>query len=369
MATGMRVVVPRISSDYDGGDGFCHLERFEPPTKAAPGHVLVRVLRTTASYCDLNSISSGFLPPGYGELTFPITPGYELVGTILALGEGVAAFAVGDLVAALLCHKGMTTHLEVAADDLFRVPPGVSANDAVAVIMTGVVAYQLLHREVGDRLKMPNPMASILVHGCTGGTGAMIVKLAKQMGVGTIVGTCAARNLEAARAEGVIAIDYNANGQEWAEAVRIASPKGKGVTVVFDPVCSSSYLAKDVACLAPNGKLCAYGFTNSTAPGAVSMPSVIATMVQVQMRHFVYSWFDSIDAGFYGARSHGENRAQYGDTLAAVFELVRKGQLNLADDGGREWPLAEAALALTFVAGGKHRGKQIINCEKTEPCN
>ena len=95
------------------------------------------------------------LPPGYGSVAYPITPGYEVVGTVVAVGAGVQAFTVGDVVASLTCHGGMTTHTELPAATLVPVPRDVDKSAAIALVMTGIVAYQMLHRQSGNRLAKP----------------------------------------------------------------------------------------------------------------------------------------------------------------------------------------------------------------------
>ena len=80
------------------------------------------------------TIASGFLPPGYGAVTWPLTPGYDFSGTVLSVGAGAkTSLAVGDLVVGAPCWRGMQTHIEVDPLELFPVPRGVDAKAAVAV--------------------------------------------------------------------------------------------------------------------------------------------------------------------------------------------------------------------------------------------
>ena len=94
------------------------------------------------------------LPPGFGALKYPAVLGFELVGTVVAVGAGVQAFVVGEVVAALECHGGMTTHIELPAAVVFPCH-GVDKSAAVSVVMGGVLAYQLLHRVSAGRLAKP----------------------------------------------------------------------------------------------------------------------------------------------------------------------------------------------------------------------
>ena len=118
------------------------------------------------SPADLLVISGHYRP----QPPFPTSPGYDAVGTVrscvhdhprvrvfvaptathtrapdqvITIGAGVTAVAVGDVVALMETHGGMTTHIELPAARVFRVPAGVNPSAAVAVVLTGVTAYQV----------------------------------------------------------------------------------------------------------------------------------------------------------------------------------------------------------------------------------
>ena len=102
----------------------------------------------------------------------------------------------------------------------------------------------------------------------------MLVSLAKIAGVRTIFGTCSARNLQAASARGVQALDY---GSDWEASARQAHPEG--FDLVLDSVVLQGYLEKGLGLLKKGGKYIAYGLTNKAAPGTFSLGRVVLALV------------------------------------------------------------------------------------------
>ena len=278
---------------YGSPDGLKLVEYDIPTTSLGPRDVLVRVCATTATYTDLLVLSGSYVP----KFPAPVTPGYELVGTVLSTGRDVTAVAVGDRVAAMpqngcLAEARVVPEkfcVKLSTDAKLTPPPGVCATlvltgvhpsdsqgqrsprgarqltGSPAAPAAGVTAYQMLHRVAGsDRLRQPG--ASILVHGAAGGTGAMLVELAKLAGVTRIFGTCSARNMDAVRAAGATPIDYNADGGAWDSTV-LSATGGAGVCAVFDAVGLNGYLIRGLRSLSKGGAYVLYGFTSNDSPG------------------------------------------------------------------------------------------------------
>lgn len=323
-----------------------------------PGEVTIRVLATTATYTDQLIIQGDYVI----KFALPVTPGYDAVGAIHALGDGVTGFAVGDRVAVMPRHACMTTHLTLKADQLVKIDAAVPPDTAVAVVLTGVTAYQMLHREGLAKISRRPPPAevSILVHGCAGGTGAMIVQLARAAGVGAIYGTCSARNVGAAVAAGVTdAWDYAAG--DWDARARAATG-GRGVDIVFDAIVLGGYYGKGMRALAPGGRYLAYGATNKDAPGRLSMLPLIGCGLRMAAQNALWSWWDGKTALFYSVPAPGERgagAATFGEDLATLVGMLREGRL--APVVGRVWPFEAARDALASIEAGAHTGKQIIH--------
>jgi len=156
--------------------------------------VLIKVLATTATYTDQLTIRGNYRP----QPPLPIVPGYDCIGIVEKVGNLVKQkniLSVGDMIAAMPRHGCMSTYIVLHARSCIRINTKLHPNESVSVILTGVTAYQLLHRCTNGKL---NPDSKILIHGITGGTGSMIIKLALIAGVNreNIYGTCLKKNMK-----------------------------------------------------------------------------------------------------------------------------------------------------------------------------
>ena len=138
--------------------------------------VLVKVLATTATYTDLLVLAGSYRP----NFPLPVTPGYDLVGTVSSVGSGVTSLKAGDYVVSMPQHGCMATEVVLPEHRCVKIDSCFDPEKVVSMVLTGVTAHQMLHRVAGNRI---NSTCSILVHGAAGGTGAMIVQLAKLAGV------------------------------------------------------------------------------------------------------------------------------------------------------------------------------------------
>lgn len=114
----------------------------------------------------------------YDQPAFPFVSGYDLVGTVLATGEGVEPSLAGTRVAALVKVGGWASHALVDAADTVKVPDGVGAAEAETLVVNGITAWQTLHRKARVRTGQ-----TIVVHGANGGVGSVLVELAHAAGV------------------------------------------------------------------------------------------------------------------------------------------------------------------------------------------
>lgn len=344
-------------SRFGGPDALALVER--PLAAPAPGEVLLRVLATDATYTDIMILTGHY--PGVFEL--PCTPGYACAGEVAAVGAGVAGLSPGDAVLAMpgqgcaaeyaLMPARAVVRLDGEDASYVRAQPELAATLA----LTGCTAYQMLHRVAGAaRLRAPG--AAILVQAAAGGTGAMLVQLAKLAGVapGKIVGTCSRRNLEAVRALGVEAVSYEDG--DWPARARAAAGVA-GFAAVFDGVALKHYAA-GIALLARGGIYCAYGLTSKEAPGSVALPAAIALFAQLQARHrLLHSCFGAADALFYNVKDRRDQLAdEYAEDARALVRLLASGQLQVVVGATHEFTAVQAALQA--IAAGTHRGKQCV---------
>ncbi|WP_245721761.1 alcohol dehydrogenase catalytic domain-containing protein [Nocardia crassostreae] len=127
----------------------------------------------------------------YDQPAFPFVPGYDLVGTVIAVGDQADPNLVGRRVAALTKIGGWSSHVLLDAADLVRVPEALDPAEAETFVVNGITAYQMLFRHTKVR-----PGQTILVHGANGGVGSTLVQLARANGI-HVIGTASARNAEA----------------------------------------------------------------------------------------------------------------------------------------------------------------------------
>jgi len=332
------------------------------------GELLLRVLATDATYTDLLVVAGNYPNPAVKRL--PVCPGYDCAAEVAAVGEGVAAgaFSVGDVVISMPLCGCCAEFVRVDARHAVRVAAAAGAafvrarpEVAASLALTGATAYQMLHRVVGPK-RLAQPDAALLVHAASGGTGAMLVQLAKLAGVSPqrIVGTCSKANLESVRALGVHAVAYDdSEGGGWAAKAR-AAVGGAGFSAVCDSVCTSDYFSKGISLLRSGGVYVAIGFTDKANPGVISTWTALPTVLMLLFRSAIlHSIFGLSNAVFYLVNEERDKRpAAFGEDMAALVELAASGKLEVVV--GKTWDFEEASSALKSIAAGSHRGKQMI---------
>src|SRR6201993_2137922 len=167
-----------IVMHYGGPGVITAIEEDIPAPKA--GEVRVKVLAAGVGLPDILA-REGIHPE---TPRVPYTPGWDLVGTIDQLGEGVTGFELRQTVAAMPIHGCYAQYVCVRQRKLVPVPAGLDAAEAVAVVLNYITAYQMLHRSAKAR-----PGQRMLIHGAAGGVGSAMLQLAKLAGV-EMYGTC-----------------------------------------------------------------------------------------------------------------------------------------------------------------------------------
>ncbi|MGO4533820.1 NADP-dependent oxidoreductase [Leifsonia sp. 2MCAF36] len=177
-----------------GGPEVLQYNDVEEPT-AAPGQVRVRVAASAYSPAD-TGMRAGFLPI---PLELPHVPGYDVSGTIDALGDGVEGLAVGDAVIGFLPMErdGAAAEYVIApAEAVVPAPRTIPLADAAALPSVALTAWQALFDngglEAGQR---------VLIVGAGGVVGKYAIQLAKRSGV-NVIATASPRSLDAVRAAG-----------------------------------------------------------------------------------------------------------------------------------------------------------------------
>lgn len=177
-----------------GGPEVLQYGEIDQPAPAA-GQVRLRVAASAFNAAD-NGIRAGILPI---PLALPHVPGYDVSGTVDAIGDGVDEFAVGDAVIGFVPmgeDGGAAEYVIAPADVLVAAPTSVPLADAAALPSVALTAWQALfddgELEVGQRL---------LIVGAGGVVGKYAIALARRAGA-HIVATASPRSIDAVRAAG-----------------------------------------------------------------------------------------------------------------------------------------------------------------------
>ena len=337
--TATEVVLPGIVEPA----GLQLRRRVLPPLTA--GQVLVAVEASGVSFAE-QSMRRGRYP---GQPAFPFVPGYDLVGTVTALGDGVDPALLGQRVAALTKTGGWASHAVLAARDVIPVPAGLDPAEVETLVVNGVTAWQLLHRTAKTR-----PGQTILVLGANGGVGTTLVQLARHHGV-RVIGTANPRHHEALRELGVLPLDYA--DPDLAARVRDLAPHG--VDAVFDHLGGAS-LTRSWGLLAPGGTLVSYAIIS----GLKDSGSVVVPFLKTIAR---LTWWSALPNGhratFYNVWAGHlvrprRFRERLHSDLTAVFGLLADGVL--APQVAARMPLTQAREAMELAESRTVYGKVVL---------
>jgi NADPH:quinone reductase-like Zn-dependent oxidoreductase len=310
-----------------------------------PGRLLVKVEATGISFAEQSMRRGRY----FGQPAFPFVPGYDIVGTVLQVGEGADPTLLGVRVATMTKTGGWSTHADVAAIDSVVVPPGIEPEDAETVVVNGVTAWQMLHRSA--RVK---PGQTILVHGANGGVGGILIQLAQREGI-RVIGGASPRHHEALRAAGVEPVDYA--DPRFAERVRTLAPGG--VDAVFDNI-GGRMTRTGFALLAPGGALVCYAIVGVVDGSGGLVRHFAAALAQVMLWNALPN---GRRATFYdlwaGHKTRPRRfRARLEEDLGRVFALLADGAIT--SNVAARFPLRDAAAALTLAESRTLSGKVIL---------
>ena len=235
-----------IVTHYGGPDALRVVEEECPETKV--GEVRVRVLAAGVSLPDVMA-REGVHPE---TPPLPFTPGWDLVGVVDRLGDGVSGIEPSQMVAALPISGAYAEFVCLPQRELVPVPPGLDVAEAVSLGLNYVTAYQMMHRSVKVRSGQ-----RVLIHGAAGGVGTALLQLGRLAGL-EMYGTCSSRGTSTVSDLGGIPIDYQ--HQDFVKEVRRLT--SEGVDVVFDPI-GGPHLWHSREALRPGGTVVGYGLISS----------------------------------------------------------------------------------------------------------
>jgi NADPH2:quinone reductase len=309
--------------EFGGRDKLELMELPEP--KLPPDAVRIRIRAAGVNPVDWK-LREGRLEPAFPHV-FPVVPGWDAAGVVEAVGPGVVEVAPGDEVFAY-CRKhfiGEGTYAEyvtVPVTFVARKPAGLSWEQAGAVPLTGLTAYQALFFGAGLTAG-----ETVLVYGASGGVGGFAVQIAVAAGA-EVIAVAREEHREYVLALGAYeVIDYTE--RDVVEAVREFLPKG--VDVALDVV-GGETLARAVEAVRDEGRIV-----------SIAQPP---TDERFRRR--------GIQPAYVFVRPDGEE-------LGELAELAESGQL--AVHLHEVLPLEEAARAHELLEQGHVRGKLVLRVD------
>jgi putative PIG3 family NAD(P)H quinone oxidoreductase len=225
------------------------LELREVPTpEPSRGEVRVRVRATAVNRADILQ-RLGLYPAPPGSPTD--VPGLEIAGEVDAVGDGVSELSCGDRVFGIVGGGGYAEHAVVHARALARIPPGMAFVDAAAVPEAFITAWDAMVEQ--GRLSAGG---TVLIHAVGSGVGTAAVQIARAIGARSLGTARSAEKLARAREIG-LGEAITAERGAFAEEV-LKRTGGRGIDVVVELV-GGAYVAQDLQCLAPQGRIVVVG--------------------------------------------------------------------------------------------------------------
>ena len=272
---------------------------------------------------------------GWYPLPRPFILGQEAAGVVDSIGEGVTECKPGDRVAYCMAQGGYADYAVAPARLVVQVPEGVSTRQAAAVMLQGMTAHYLTHSTYA--LKSGD---TALIHAAAGGTGALVVQMAKMLGAHVIATVGSEEKATVARASGADEVIIYTQQDFEAEVRRITG--GKGCHVVYDSVGKATF-DKSLNCLRPRGYMVLFG----QASGQVEPlnPQIL------NQKGSIYLTRPSLGA-YIATRDELNWRA------TDLFTWMATGKLEVRID--QSFPLSEAAAAHMYLEGRNTKGKVLL---------
>jgi len=294
------------------------------------GEVRIRQQAVGLNYIDVYFRTGLYPQPLPGGL------GMEAAGEVTAVGDGVTAFKAGDRVAYVGQPPGAYAQERVMpAEQLVKLPDGISDDDAASVMLQGLTAHYLLRRtypvKAGD---------TILIHAAAGGVGLLVCQWAKALGA-TVIGTVGSDEKAAlAKAHGCDhPIVYTR--ENFTQRVKEIT-NGAGVPVVYDSIGKDTYIGS-LDCLAPLGYFVSFGNASGPLP-AIDSKEFSSRGSLFFTRPTLFSYI--------------AKRADLEAAAAELFDVILTGKVKTSIN--QRYPLAEVGRAHADLESRKTTGSTIL---------
>ena len=217
-----------------------------PKPAPGPGQALVKIAAAGVNYIDI------YFRTGLYPAQPPVVLGSEGAGTVEAVAPDVTNIKPGDRVAYAMARGSEAEYAVVPAWQLIKIPDSVDFNTAAAAMLQGMTAHYLVHSTYPLK-----PGDSCLIHAAAGGTGLLLVQMAKMLGarvIGTVGSDEKAKLAKDAGADEVIV---------YTKEDFVA--RAKGMHVVYDSVGKATFM-QSLDCLRPRGMMVTFGNASGAVP-------------------------------------------------------------------------------------------------------
>jgi len=296
-----------------------------PKPEVAPEHALVKVAASGVNFIDTYHRS------GLYKIPLPAVLGTEGAGTV----EEGTLFKKGTRVVWSMARGSYAEYALVPEAMLVALPDDVSFENGAAAMLQGMTAHYLTHSTYPLK-----PGDTALIHAAAGGTGRLLVQMAKLVGA-RVIGTAGTEaKAQLAREAGADETIVYSTQDFVAETRRLTD--GKGVDVVYDSV-GNTTLMKSLDCLRPRGMAVSFGQSSGAVPA-------FEPLLLTQKGSL---FFTRPSLGNYISE-----RKELDWRAADVFRWIAEKKLVLRID--HEYPLADAAQAHRDLEGRKTTGKLVL---------
>jgi len=291
------------------------------PPEPGQGQLVVEVLASPANFPDV--LMCRGLYQVKPEL--PFTPGVELCGRVVALGQGVTGFAVGDRVVggAVLPYGGFAELALMDEAQTFPAPPALDDAEASSLFIGYQTGWFGLHRRAALQAG-----ETLLVHAAAGGVGSAAIQLGKAAGARVIGVVGGPAKADVARQLGADVV-VDRHEQDFVEVVK-AETGGRGADVVYDPVGGDTY-RRSTKCVAFEGRILVVGFAGGEIQSVGLNHALVKNYAIVGLHWGLYNRYDPASVA------------------ACHDELTRMA------DAGQVRPLVSERLSLEGLADGVQR--------------
>jgi len=297
------------------------------------GELLVKVAAAGVNRPDVMQ-RKGLYPPPPGA---PDIPGLEISGEVVALGEGVTRFKLGDKVCALVIGGGYAEYCLAEEASSLPVPKGLSMIEAAALPETFFTVWTNVFDLAG--LKSGE---TFLVHGGTSGIGTTAIQLAKAFGATVFATAGSAEKCAVCRELGAdYAIDYKT--EDFVAVIKEATG-GKGINVILDMV-GGSYIARNYEAASPLGRIVQIAFMEGSK-------------VQIDYMRLMLKRLSHMGSTL-RSRPSAEKAAIAASLAEKVWPLIEAGTVRPVLD--QTFKLTDAAAAHARMETSLHIGKIMLD--------